>query len=203
MQSVNWNVIYIATWFLIPIIPAYIFFKFLPDSAVVNGPFKGLKINLSGAFAAYFLLFLIAYPLMSRVVKNHDSPYEIWTINGSLTDDDGSKLKPSSQASITLIPSTEVINGEFNIDVIGTREESGMIRFPRISVSARDHVSDNLESLDYMSSSKDSIVKDSWIMNCASKTARLKIPFHMKSDPTLTLGMNTNTNPNLFVHADQ
>jgi len=41
---------------LLPLIPAYILFKFLPSEPFVNGPFKGLQVNFSGATAIYFIL---------------------------------------------------------------------------------------------------------------------------------------------------
>jgi hypothetical protein len=47
---------------LVPMIPAYILFKFLPSSAIGKGPLQGLHVNFTGAFAGYFMVVLVAIP---------------------------------------------------------------------------------------------------------------------------------------------
>ncbi|MBN1572141.1 MAG: carboxypeptidase regulatory-like domain-containing protein [Deltaproteobacteria bacterium] len=70
---------------LLPIVPAYILYKFLPSKASAKGPFKGLSLQLKGAFAAYFLLFislsgmLVAYLLNT---KSESEIYDLWKIRG-------------------------------------------------------------------------------------------------------------------------
>lgn len=56
---------------LIPLLPAFILYKFLPSKTAVKGPFKGLTVNLTGAFGGYFLLVIIAIGL-TRTVFNND-----------------------------------------------------------------------------------------------------------------------------------
>jgi len=55
---------------LLPLIPAFLLYKFLPSKTNAAGPFKGLNIKLSGAFAGYFILLLfgsgIAFPLLKN-----------------------------------------------------------------------------------------------------------------------------------------
>ena len=46
---------------LLPIVPAYVLFKTLRSNARVTGPFAGLKIQLGGAFGAYFIVFLVFF----------------------------------------------------------------------------------------------------------------------------------------------
>ncbi len=54
----------LAAILLLPVIPAYILYKFLPASDTdVSGPYKGLSIKLKGAFAGYFLLVLVGMAL--------------------------------------------------------------------------------------------------------------------------------------------
>jgi len=44
---------------IMPIIPAYILYKSLPARTTVSGPFKGLNIQLTGAFGGYFVVVLL------------------------------------------------------------------------------------------------------------------------------------------------
>lgn len=61
----------LAAILLIPIIPAYILYKFLPASDTdVSGPFKGLTLKLKGAFAGYFLLVLVSLGLQYALMNN-------------------------------------------------------------------------------------------------------------------------------------
>ena len=77
------NFVYIYTALLIPIIPAFIFFRFLPAEADVSGPLRGLRIKLTGAFGGYFVLaILILYAPRPKA-----EPAEVWTVRGVFTED--------------------------------------------------------------------------------------------------------------------
>src|SRR4051794_27730966 len=55
----------LAAILLLPVVPAYILYKFLPASDTdVSGPYKGLSIKLKGAFGGYFLLVLVGVALL-------------------------------------------------------------------------------------------------------------------------------------------
>lgn len=43
---------------LVPLIPAWVLYRYLPSRTVVTGPFKGFQLKLTGAFAAYFVIAL-------------------------------------------------------------------------------------------------------------------------------------------------
>ncbi|MCH8032849.1 MAG: hypothetical protein IH950_03690 [Bacteroidetes bacterium] len=77
-------VLYLAAIFLLPVIPAYVLYKTFPSNTIVKGPFKGLDINLSGAFAGYFLLVLIAVGMVIQAPSEEPDHYEIWKINGNV-----------------------------------------------------------------------------------------------------------------------
>lgn len=51
---------YMLLVLLLPLIPAFVLFRFLPSAANVEGPFKGLTIKLGGAFAGYFVTVLLS-----------------------------------------------------------------------------------------------------------------------------------------------
>lgn len=59
METIN-TLSIIAGILIIPLIPAFVIYKFLPSKTVVKGPFKGLNVNLTGAFGGYFLLVIIS-----------------------------------------------------------------------------------------------------------------------------------------------
>src|SRR5215210_568088 len=77
--------VYIVLIVLLPMVPAIAIFKLLPSRAAVTGPFKGLKINLGGAFAGYFVLLVLLLSIF------HTPPAEgrsqIWRVKGRVRFD--------------------------------------------------------------------------------------------------------------------
>ena len=71
---------------LLPLLPAYIIYKFLPESETnVEGPYKKLNLKLKGAFAGYFLLVLISLGLQ-YVVMNSTQKKMIENLQQSIAD---------------------------------------------------------------------------------------------------------------------
>lgn len=61
----------LAAVLLLPLLPAYIIYKFLPASETnVEGPYKKLNLKLKGAFAGYFLLVLLGIGLQYGIMNN-------------------------------------------------------------------------------------------------------------------------------------
>ena len=56
--------------FLLPLIPSFLLYKFLPSKSTASGPFKGLNVKLSGAFAGYFVLLLVASGIAFPLLKS-------------------------------------------------------------------------------------------------------------------------------------
>jgi len=69
MENVN-TLMTIAGVLIIPLIPAFVIYKFLPSKTVVKGPFKGLHVNLTGAFSGYFLLVIISLGFTYSSINN-------------------------------------------------------------------------------------------------------------------------------------
>src|SRR5256885_13971987 len=70
-MSTTYNFIYLLTaMLLLPLIPAFLLYKFLPSKTSVSGPFKGLNLKLTGAFGGYFLLVLTAIGVFFPLLKN-------------------------------------------------------------------------------------------------------------------------------------
>ena len=78
------NLVYMIVLVLLPIIPAYVLYRTLPSRAIVKGPFKGLNIQLSGAFAGYFIVLLVVFSFFHTRPKPLTTQYEIWTITGNI-----------------------------------------------------------------------------------------------------------------------
>ena len=63
----------LAAVLLLPLIPAFLLYKFLPSRTSVSGPFKGLNLKLTGAFGGYFLLVLTSIGIFFPLLKNEQA----------------------------------------------------------------------------------------------------------------------------------
>ena len=63
----------LAAVLLLPLIPAFLLYKFLPSKTSVSGPFKGLNLKLTGAFGGYFLLVVTAIGVFFPLLKNEQA----------------------------------------------------------------------------------------------------------------------------------
>ena len=70
MSTTNTFIYVLAAVLLLPLIPAFLLYKFLPSKTSVAGPFKGLNLKLTGAFGGYFLLVLTAIGVFFPLLKN-------------------------------------------------------------------------------------------------------------------------------------
>ena len=144
------TVIFASLALLGPVLPAYLLYKKLPSRASVKGPFKGLSIQLTGAFAGYFLLFLSILSFVS-LRANSPTPYEVWQIRGRIAGDaisDQLKLEDfrflSRPAAVTLDS-----NGSFTMAVAVTKLEGGVRQFP-VVVIERDGYETVTKDLSYL-----------------------------------------------------
>lgn len=104
MEAGVWNSdLTLVLIILLPLAPAFLLFKTLPGGAFVNGPLKGFDINLSGAFAGYFVLVLLLFSTMP-LWKPEEKPQQDWTVTGTIQYEGGNPEELSSQTRILLIP---------------------------------------------------------------------------------------------------
>jgi hypothetical protein len=143
-------VIYTSLWFILPLIPAFIIFKLLPSTTIVRGPFKGLNIDLSGAFASYFLLFIISMPIMKKLINKEDL-YEVWNVKGKVIDGQTSlPIDLSQNPHLVVQPPDKVHNtGDFSFKIIAERKGESSIVFPIVEIEADGYLPQSLGSLDY------------------------------------------------------
>ena len=84
---------------LIPIIPAYIIYKFLPESSTdVSGPYTGLSLKLKGAFAGYFLLVIVGVGLQYALMSNNQQKL-IEALNRTVSSNDSTIARLNAQLS--------------------------------------------------------------------------------------------------------
>ncbi|MFN2507755.1 MAG: hypothetical protein ABR589_03170, partial [Chthoniobacterales bacterium] len=127
------NLIWLFTAILLPIIPAFLIYKFLPSTADVSGPFHGMVIKLGGAFAGYFLLVMVVF-FWPRP-KARDLVSEVWTLKGQVEDEDGMTLPPDKVNLSIKPPSVNYLgDGSFEMDILVRRGQVGQIKLPSLSI---------------------------------------------------------------------
>ncbi len=113
MESFVENIIYIVVIVILPIIPAFILFRKLPSKAIATGPFQGLNLNLSGAFAGYFIIVLV---VSTSVTFFYQRPkYDLWTIKGQIRLDRSDASGDARNANLSIQPPKQTIfpDGKF------------------------------------------------------------------------------------------
>lgn len=120
---------------LLPIIPAYILYKTLPSRANVSGPFKGLSIQLTGAFGGYFLILLVLVGLSS--VRQQPSRSEAWSVTGKVILKNSDPREIMSHNDFSVQPPTNLLypDGRFDIDVPVRLGQNDSLEFPTIVIS--------------------------------------------------------------------
>lgn len=92
-------ILLISVIFILPLIPSILIYKIFPDTKVgIGGPlFANMKINASGAFAAYLIIaLLILYyfvnPALGHIMNSH---YQTWTVTSRMKflDKNGNEIK--------------------------------------------------------------------------------------------------------------
>lgn len=118
---------------LVPIVPAYLLFKLLPAKAVVTGPFKGLRIDLSGAFGGYFLVFLVLIAIRGSVLVPQ---YSEWVVSGQIVrpDAESSEIYIDPRYVTLSVPSLRSdADGNFTMDFVTTSD--GQLDYPHMYIN--------------------------------------------------------------------
>ncbi|HET9408420.1 MAG TPA: hypothetical protein VFO39_14355 [Candidatus Sulfotelmatobacter sp.] len=124
----------LACLILLPVLPAYFLFKALPATADVSGPFQGLQIKLSGAFAGYFLLFVFIIYNLKTIMPPASA--QVWEISGHVTDANGGRILRLDPTDVALSPPGIMWDndGGFTIRVTTTETPGGGTEYPRLNV---------------------------------------------------------------------
>jgi len=125
-----------AAWIIVPMLPAFLFFKIFPSDATATGPLLGMRWKLGGAFAGYAFVFLAANLFLisdvkKAILEEHAAQLaatqaelgEKWTITGQIRKADGSV--PFEAKFVTQPPIGEIRdNGSFSVEVLLPRRKS-------------------------------------------------------------------------------
>jgi hypothetical protein len=141
------NLLMFTALVLIPIIPAFLFFKFMRARAKVTGTLSGLTISLGGAFGGYFALMLFLTnqygPTLIRPTMR------VWRITGQV------KLAPHDAQPVigTVFPpivGVAVDGKTFTIEVPVTDGEP----LPKVLLQAPQYESETIDLQELLGKSK-------------------------------------------------
>ncbi len=106
-----------------PLLPAYILYKMLPSTTTVSGPFKGLTINLTGAFGGYFILVLLLLGFVATRFTSSKYQYDSWRIKGTAGFQQSANAPDLRAISLFMRPPNPVINedGSFEMEVMAKK----------------------------------------------------------------------------------
>lgn len=134
------DLILITFTILLPITPAYILYKALPARTSVKGPFKGLNIQLSGAFGGYFLLVLTILGFISTRPQPPNPGYEVWEVKGKINWDQDGTTTDIQRIQMSLMPPNRMLKGDgtFDLQVAPKVIDMGKLRFPKLVIEHPD-----------------------------------------------------------------
>jgi hypothetical protein len=131
---------------LIPLIPAFVLFKYLPESrADVDGPLKGLNIKLSGAFAGYIVGVLLSWQVATSLLE--PSWCDIWGVMAQVKFDGApAQGPPIGQVIVIVHPPTPDLDsdGMLRMKVAIPRLPGGAIETPTLIVSYEGYQTANV-----------------------------------------------------------
>jgi hypothetical protein len=128
--------VYMLFILLLPLIPAFLLFRFLPSSADAQGPFNGFTVKLGGAFAGYFVTALLSWQVAKSLLEPTWS--DNWNVVAQITFDGAPANHPSpTQATVLVKPPIADIDpsGAFQMRVPIPRVHAGAIDIQRLVVA--------------------------------------------------------------------
>jgi hypothetical protein len=97
-----------AVMVLAPLLLAVVIYRFAPSKAAVTGPFKGVSLNLQGAFAGCFAFMLLIFSFHDKLFPPPPPPlppkYEVWSVDGKIVYDGDDPAKVAGQTTIYMDP---------------------------------------------------------------------------------------------------
>jgi hypothetical protein len=130
-------ILFYAIWIFFPILPAFVFFKFLPSKADVSGPFQGLEIKLGGAFGGYFLILLLSYSRISGMLSQAEA--QKWVVTGNIALADAAD-KPQMASLVVHPPNPSVEpTGHFALELLLPTSNSEASDSPHLLVSCEGY----------------------------------------------------------------
>lgn len=133
-QSARLTMMFLALAVVLPMVPAYGLFKFLPSTGDVSGPLKGLNVKFGGAFGGYLVVFL-ALLAVRPADFNH---YHLWTVTGRIEFVHKDNEPPPNVRDVVVRirpPHLDVLNqGKFNFEIPVFEDAQGSLVFPDLQL---------------------------------------------------------------------
>ena len=204
------ELVYIIAWFLLPLIPAFLLFKFLPSTGSVNtpgkkkngkrpeadqeenivkGPLNGLAIKFGGAFAGYLILFLLAKSVLNDRMKKPEEQKdltEIWTIKGTIASEDDNYNREVEKPEIVIDPQPlkqRFTPGTFEVKIVAEDDGKGYMNFPNLDLTTITYKPESFPDLDFTKPAYNIDTSCYQIVNKRSRIITLKKPLvlHIKA----------------------
>jgi hypothetical protein len=135
-----------AVMVLAPLLVAVVIYRFAPSRAAVKGPFKGVSLNLQGAFAGCFAFMLLIFSFHDKLFPPPLAPkYEVWSVDGKIVYEDADPAKVANQTTILMDPPLWTIHpdGTFHAEFATQPGLSGSnVEFPVMHVELNDQQHD-------------------------------------------------------------
>ena len=166
-SNTDWSpLISIGFVVLVPLIPAVILYYLFEQKTVVTGPFKGLRLDLSGAFAGYFLVLIVCSSLLfgpverSRNYKDQIAKLTAqlnelsdvgtaWTVRGKIALQ-GNENVQTAGVGIAILPPPQIFrDGLFEVRVLKDKSGGPVARLPSLEISKLGYLTEtvHLENL--------------------------------------------------------
>lgn len=131
MLPLHQTIAILATLVLLPLIPAWLLFKYLPSGADTSGTLAGLKVKLGGAFGGYVALTVFLGWFFAHFLRG--PVYHDWHVSGALQFEGGGQPPHVADISCILKPpmlDLEQGNGfEFDIALPDTMRQPPRLVF--------------------------------------------------------------------------
>jgi hypothetical protein len=138
-ESAKVAMLFLALSVVLPLLPAFILFKFLPSTGDVSGPLKGLNVKFGGAFGAYLVVFLALLAVRPQDLKH----YHTWRVVGQiqLAQARGEEAPNIHDVVVRVVPPhLDVMNGgTFAFDIPVLEDERGNLDFPDLQLDLRSY----------------------------------------------------------------
>ena len=130
---------------LVPILPAFALFRFLPSTADVGGPLKGLNVKIRGAFAGYIVGVLVSWQVATSLLE--PTWADNWKVYGHVAFIDASSAHPAPPELVVMVrpPVPDIqSNGELQVTIPIARFHNGPEDIPRLVLSLNGYETVNV-----------------------------------------------------------
>lgn len=139
----------------LPLIPSALIYRLFPKTSIsLKGPFKGLTLNASGAFAAYLLILIIIYPLALKNYHFISAFYHpTWRVEADMLffDSEGNEEEIHDQnedINVLLIPETYQVS-DGTVRILVPWRSSEKLPFIKVEVPGWGEGELNISKMNY------------------------------------------------------